>query len=443
MSGRPDSGHQDALLDRPLIIDAPSRFGVHRDVYTDPDIFQRELDRIFHRQWLYVAHTSEIPNPGDYLVRSMGSQPVIISRDQDEQIHVLHNRCTHRGAAVCRAERGNSNFFRCFYHNWIYDNAGKFVGLPQRSGYAPDYEERDLSLVRVPNVDVYRGLIFASMDPDIESLADRLAQIKDYIDLWIDRAPEGTITVTPRPERYDYPANWKFQAENGVDGYHGNFVHESYAQILERAGGTTVQDIKAQRNRVNAGNYAKGFSHGDGLLERHGVMLGAFDTSTQTDYLETLRATHGEERADRINMMRNLYIFPNLYLFESHLRILRPTRHDHTIAENYFVSLDGLAPEINAARLREHERFFGTAGFGAADDVEVFVYNQTGLQSQGNEWVDLSRGLHRETVGPDGERIGHTSDEQPQRALYREWGRLMSATAGQATSGESRVGDDD
>lgn len=432
-------GQTSMLRDDPipdqLVIDEHDKFLVNRRAYVDPQIFDREMEEIFHRQWLYVAHESEIPNCGDYLVRAMGTQPVIISRDQEGRINVIHNRCSHRGAAVCRAERGNSNFFRCFYHNWIYDNAGKFVGLPQRSGYSPDFEkDRNLSLVPAAKVGVYRGFIFASLNGDVEPLEQRLAQIKDYLDLWIDRAPNGTITVTSRPERYDYPANWKFQAENGVDGYHGNFVHESYAQILERAGGATVRDIKAQRNSLTAGNYAKGLSWGDGILERHGVMLGAFDTSTQESYQEGLRSKHGSERAERINMMRNLYIFPNLYLFESHIRIIRPTSHEHTIAENYFVSLDGFSDEINVERLREHERFFGTSGFGSADDVEVFVYNQTGLKSQGNEWVDLSRGLHRETVGPEGERIGHTSDEQPQRALYRRWGHLLCGLPDQESS---------
>jgi benzoate/toluate 1,2-dioxygenase alpha subunit len=354
-----------------------------------------------------------------------------VSRDQEGQIHVLHNRCSHRGAAVCRAERGNSNFFRCFYHNWIYDNAGQFVGLPQSSGYGPEFDRSSLSLAAAPHVESYRGLIFASLAPVKESLLDRLADIREYIDLWIDRAPAQDIAVVPRQERYDYPANWKFQVENGVDGYHGNFVHESYAQLIERAGGATVEEIREGRNRLDTHNFAKGLSHGDSLLERTGSMLGAFDPSDQEDYTRALVETHGEERAHKINMMRNIFIFPNLYLFESHLRVLRPTAHNHTLAENYFVNLLGLPNEINNARLREHERFFGTAGFGAADDVEVFVYNQTGLKSKGKDWVDLSRGLHRERI-VDGERIGHSSDEQPQRAMYRYWVQLMHETASEA-----------
>lgn len=408
-----------------LVIDEPNVFSVHRSAYTSQDVFELELERIFHSQWVYVAHASEIPDRGDYVVRSIGTQPLIVSRDQEDNIHVIHNRCAHRGAAVCRTERGNSNFFRCFYHNWIYDNAGKFVGLPQGSGYGPEWDRSNLNLAPAPRVEEYRGFIFVSLSDDVPALEERLKQIRPYLDLWIDRSPEQSVSVVSRPERYDYPANWKFQAENGVDGYHGNFVHESYAQIIERSGGATVEEIRATRNQVGDDNYAKGFDYGDGLLERTGTMLGAFDVSTQQAYQDKLVELHGEERSRRIGMMRNIYVFPNLYLFESHIRMLRPTAANHTVAENFFVNLDGLGDEINAARLREHERFFGTAGFGAADDVEVFVYNQTGLQSHGREWVDLSRGLHREVTGPDGEKIGHSSDEQPQRALYRHWSKLI------------------
>src|SRR5699024_7326942 len=139
------------------------------------------------------------------------------------------------------------------------------------------------------------------------------------LDLWVDRAPEQTVSVVSRPERYDYPANWKFQAENGVDGYHGNFVHESYAQIIERSGGATVEEIRATRNQVGDDNYAKGFDYGDGLLERTGTMLGAFDVSTQQAYQDKLVELHGEERSRRIGMMRNIFVFTNPPLRTPHI----------------------------------------------------------------------------------------------------------------------------
>lgn len=415
-----------STLGTPWVIDEPGRFKVNRSVYTDTQTFERELQRVFHANWVYVAHGSEIPHPGDYRTTVIGRQPVIVSRDDEGQVHVLLNRCSHRGAVVCREDRGHANFFRCFYHNWIYDKAGGLVGTAQRSGYPADFtDDGAMSLTPASKVAEYRGLIFASLSDDVPPFEERIAPLKPYIDHWLDRSPVGTVQVSRQPEQYSYPANWKFQAENGVDGYHGNYVHESYAKILERAGGQTLRDITAARARTGAVNVAKGFATGDGMLERDSAMLGSFDTAAAPDFRERLVATYGEERTHDILMMRNIYVFPNLYLFESHLRVLRPQAVASTIADNYFVHLDGVEAELNQARLREHERFFGSAGFGASDDVEVFVYNQTGLQAEGVEWVDLSRGLHREERNERGEWVGHTSDEQPQRALYRRWAELM------------------
>lgn len=79
---------------------------VHGSVYTDPSIFEEELDKIFYRGWVYVGHASEIPQPGDFRVTTVGRQSVIMVRDDDGQVQLLMNRCTHRANAVCQVERG-------------------------------------------------------------------------------------------------------------------------------------------------------------------------------------------------------------------------------------------------------------------------------------------------------------------------------------------------
>ena len=81
---------------------------VHRRVYTDPDVFELEMERIFGRAWLFVGHTSQVPNPGDYFTTELGRQPVVMTRHRDGSIHVLFNRCTHRGAKVVNERSGNA-----------------------------------------------------------------------------------------------------------------------------------------------------------------------------------------------------------------------------------------------------------------------------------------------------------------------------------------------
>ena len=184
------------------------------------------------------------------------------------------------------------------------------------------------------------------------------------------------------------------------------------------------------RNDTSSRNYAIGLPHGDGLLEREDGMLGTFDYSSQADYQQALVDAHGKDRLRDILTQRNILIFPNVYLFESHIRVMRPVSPTSTIVDNIPTWIEGVPDEVNTARLREHERFFGPSSFGATDDVEIFVLNQTGVQAEQARWLDFSRGIEREGLTEHGEHVGHSTDEAPQRSIYREWRRRMVAGEG-------------
>jgi benzoate/toluate 1,2-dioxygenase alpha subunit len=275
-----------------------------------------------------------------------------------------------------------------------------------------------------PHVETYRGLVFANLSTEGEPLQQRLATVRRYIDAWCDRSPEGRVTLPVGTHRYEYPGNWKMQVENGVDGYYGNYVHESFADLLERSGERTATDISRTRNRVGAKNHAKGLPHGDALLEREDGMLGTFDSAGWPEYRQQLLDRHGPERMQEAVTQRNVLVFPNLYLFESHIRVVRPVAVDRTWVDVHPTTLVGAS---DAARLKEHQRFFGPASFGQPDDIEIFVCAQTGVRAGAAPWMELSRGLAREVVNELGEHVGHSSDEAPQRAIYREWRRRMTA----------------
>ena len=105
-------------------------------VYTDPEIFARESDRIFGaNDWLYVCLEAEIPNPGDYKRSQLGTREVVAVRGSDGAINVLVNRCAHRSMQFCTANRGSAKEFVCPYHQWTYDLAGNLLGVPFRRGY--------------------------------------------------------------------------------------------------------------------------------------------------------------------------------------------------------------------------------------------------------------------------------------------------------------------
>ena len=109
--------------------------------------------------------------------------------------------------------------------------------------------------------------------------------------------------------------------------------------------------------------------------------------------------------------------------------LIRPVRVDRTEVFLYPALLKGVAEDINTARLRGHEAFYGPAGDGGPDDVEMFERNQVGLSAQVDPWLLLARGLHREQRQPDGTTTAHISDELPLRAIWRRWRQEMTQEA--------------
>src|SRR5947209_13703153 len=98
---------------------------VHRSLYTDPAIFELEMERIFGRAWMYLGHESQIRHPGDYFCTRIGRKAVVVVRDNDGAVAVLHNQCAHRGAMVVALDRGNADEFQCCYHGWTYHLNGR------------------------------------------------------------------------------------------------------------------------------------------------------------------------------------------------------------------------------------------------------------------------------------------------------------------------------
>ena len=118
-------------------------------LYHDPALFEAELDRIFYRTWIWVAHDSELPRPGDFITTTIGRQPVIVVRDKTGEVNVLQNRCRHRGATVCEAHKGNAKGFTCPYHSWSYALDGTLRALPYGDGYEGVCDKGDLPLVKL------------------------------------------------------------------------------------------------------------------------------------------------------------------------------------------------------------------------------------------------------------------------------------------------------
>ena len=118
---------------------------VNSSVYTSPEVFEQEMQRIFGRTWIFIGHASEVPNPGDFKTVQVGQWPLLMTRHSDGLVRVLFNVCRHRGSKVCYDAFGNTNSFMCMYHGWTYDTAGALNAVP----HARPHERPRHELVRV------------------------------------------------------------------------------------------------------------------------------------------------------------------------------------------------------------------------------------------------------------------------------------------------------
>src|SRR5829696_7888013 len=202
-------------------------------IFNDPEIFELEREQVFGHSWVYIAHESEIPNPGDYVLRYIVDNRFIVVRDEEGQVRALLDICRHRGMQVCRAEMGNASHFRCPYHGWSYRNDGRLVGLPfHKDAYGGEagFRRTSQTLLPAPALATYNGLIFLSMDPDAPPLREYLGDFTFFLDYYTRQSASGIELCGP--QRWRVKANWKIGAENFAgDMYHTPQTHSSVVEI--------------------------------------------------------------------------------------------------------------------------------------------------------------------------------------------------------------------
>lgn len=200
-------------------------------IFNDSAVYQLEKERLFSRVWVFLAHESEVPHPGDYVLRWIADNSVIVVRDEHGEIRAHLNRCTHRGNQVCKAEMGNASHFRCSYHGWTFRNTGELIGVPYyREVYREKLDKAAWGLKPV-RIETYAGLIFGNLDPEAEPLMDYLGGFQFYLDFFLKPGPGGTEVYGP-PERWIADTDWKICAENfGGDGYHTPVTHQFGFQL--------------------------------------------------------------------------------------------------------------------------------------------------------------------------------------------------------------------
>ena len=401
---------------------------IHASLYTDPRVFADEMERIFHRGWVFVGHDSEIPRPGDYVTRHLGTEPVIMVRGHDGAVSVLVNRCRHRGTLVCPADRGSARTLTCPYHGWTYDLRGDLLGVPYPGGYA-GFDKSANGLPRAARVGAYRGFVFASLCAEGISLAEHLGPATRLIDRSCDLSPVGEIELSAGWVRHRCAANWKMLPENDSDGYHLGFVHMALFRTIQSQYQRVVGDertIKAVVRDWGHGHIEIDWSPGyEGPFE----WLGGASGPAVADFAAAIERRDGPELARR--RLRegpaHALIFPNLFLGETNIAIVQPVSVEECVHWHTPMFWTGV-PEWNGRLLRMAEAGMGPASFLMPDDLIIAGRNQQGLHAQTAPWLLLGRGLNRETVDADGRTVSHVTDETTNRGFWRHFRAVMSET---------------
>jgi p-cumate 2,3-dioxygenase subunit alpha len=410
-------------------------FAYHRSALTSDELHRAEIERIFHKSWLYVAHESELPARGDFVRRMVGKRPLFAVRSRTTgEVQVFANSCTHRGATICRQDRGNAKTFQCFYHAWTFDSDGALIGVPDEETFGPTFDKSKFGLVPVPRMESYRGLIFASYDPEIEDLVDYLAGARAYIDAMMDAAEvaatfsangngngkpadgwSGPLQVLRGTHEYAIKANWKLLVENSFDGYHLGPTHATYFQFLKDQN-VDVSPSTGTMKLLGKGHAVIEYSGSWGRpIARWAEQFG--DASRQQ--LDALRAKIIDELGDTgfrmAELNRNLFIYPNLFVMDNNataLRVIEPTATDYMDVAQYELAPRIEDPTVRKVRLESYVTFAGPGGLATPDDVEALESCQQGASS-GVEWSLLSRGYFSEEPPMSG--------ELQMRTFWRRW----------------------
>ena len=405
-------------------------------VYTDPALYREELERFFYRgHWCYVGLECEVPNKGDFKRTAVGERSVIMVRDDGDgagdsggDIHVVENRCAHRGVAFCRERHGHVKAFTCPYHLWSYKLNGDLKSLPFRNGVRQDGQinggmpedftlgEHGLTTLKVAR---RGGAVFASFDHDVQPFEDFVGpEVLSYFDRVF--SPDRPLKVLG-VNRQRIPANWKLMQENIKDPYHPGLLHTWFVTFgLWRAD---------QRSKMVLD--AKG-RHAAMASRRNEAASASASAAAVTQGVQSFRAgmkLHDDRLLDvvpeawwGVPTVVMTTLFPSLIIQQqvnslSTRQILPVGPGEFDFVWTHFALADD-SDEMTRRRLRQ-ANLFGPAGFVSADDGEVIAMVQESFAANGQART------FSELDGLEVKPTEHMVTETLIRGMYAYWREVM------------------
>ncbi len=422
---------------------------IDRKIFSDREIYERELEQIFARAWNFMCHESQIPKPGDFFCNFIGEESVIATRDRTGQLQVFLNTCRHRGNAVCRADSGHASAFMCTYHGWTYGLDGKLKGVPGfRDFYHGELDKEQWGLISAGKVESYKGFVFATMDPDAPDLDEYLGPVgrmaMDQI------AARGDLMVVDGIQKNIFDCNWKIPTENNYDWYHGAVSHASVLRNNSVGGppapaGTSKEVIEALskpplsefHQRVVFGEYGHGIG-GPRLTPeiKHNLSIIPRSMKMPFNDHEWRERPEAKEQLGEFgsDIIGSPTIFPTLFVGTNGLQLgLRLPKGPNKMELWWFTFVDKTEPDRAGAIVGMCTHMFGPAGLLEQDDGENWGQSTRGTQGVVasryplNYGMNLGRGEIQQT--PAGvSYIDSPYNEHAQLWLWFAWAEWMNAS---------------
>jgi len=413
---------------------------IDRRIFSDEEIYQKELEQIFARAWNFMCHESQIPKPGDFFLNFIGEESVIATRDRQGQLQVFLNTCRHRGNAVCRAESGHASAFMCTYHGWTYNLEGKLTGVPgYKDFYHGELDKSQWGLIKAGKVESYKGFVFATMDPQAPPLHEYLGEVGR---LGMDMiAARGEIVVVEGIQKVTCGTNWKLAVDNVLDWYHGPLTHASafmarYARGKIMEPGRKVPLADTSKHRIILGEY--GHAIGGPRIDEEMLRKDAEAMAAGRSMMDVAWRNKPEAREQLgpvgLTTRGHPNIFPNLWIVGggTQLSLRLPKGKGKTETWWFSIAEKSLTDEERRARVTMASHTHGPAGFLEQDDGENWDQSTRGTRGVVARRYPLHFGMglgHGQTVKVDGGPgfVDAPINEHAQLWTWRAWADWMKA----------------
>ena len=274
-----------------LISNQKENFPLDQQFYTDPSIYDIDLETFFYNQWIFIGHESRIPKKGDYFLFDIGNESIIVIRG-DSKVNCFYNVCRHRGSHICVNKEGRINKLVCPYHSWVYDLDGELI----KARMMPEnFNKKNWQLHKCHSI-IFEGLIFINLSDNPDDFSEFIKPTKNFIKI-------HGLNNAKIAYRKTYPTkgNWKLTLDNFHECYHCQTAHPEYCEVH------TKDYIQAYGAGNNTGpvslEFSKKLIEWNKKTEKKGYLTGEYSENNFSNFYRSAERTPFS--GDRLSETKN------------------------------------------------------------------------------------------------------------------------------------------